>query len=160
MHRRIAALTLAVVATFGLSACTGSPAPASSVSAPAGGSSASQESTDSGAEGGQTVSEACALVHDTISEATGQFDQATEQDPAVVVEAMRNAADQLGETALQVTNTEVAALLPPLQEMFTQVSEVMEALVAGDTSRLTELSELGTDFQQTVQRFQELCAPA
>lgn len=163
MSRRIVALTLAVVAAFGLTACTGSPAPSSNApssnaSAPAAGGG-SEGSSGEQAGGGQSTAEACALVQDSISSATEQFEQVASQDPAVVVEAMKTAVQNLGEAASQVTNEEVGALIPQLQDMFGQVSQIMEALVAGDTARLAELGELGTDFQETTQKLQELCAP-
>ena len=72
---------------------------------------------------------------------------------------MRSAAAELSDTAAQITNDEVAALVPSLQDMFTQVAEVMDAVVRGDTSKVSELSELGEQFQATSEAFQQVCAP-
>ncbi|SIT88167.1 hypothetical protein [Microbacterium sp. RU33B] len=152
MNRRITALTLAAVALFGLTACTApTVSPTTSTSAGAG--------TDGGSSGdGQTVAEACALVQQTITEATSEFESAASADPASVVEAMRNAADSIAGAASQVSNDEVAALLPSLQEMFGKTSEIMQALVDGDVSKLGEMAEIGQSFQETTETFQELCA--
>lgn len=154
MNRRITALALTAVALFGLTACTApnaSPATSTSAGASAG--------TESGASGdGQTVAEACALVQQTITEATSEFESAASADPAAVVEAMRNAADSIAGAASQVSNEEVAALLPSLQEMFGKTSEIMQALVDGDVSKLGEMAEIGQSFQETTETFQNLCA--
>ncbi len=148
MNRRITALTLAAVALFGLTACTApTVSPTTSTSAGAGASG-----------DGQTVAEACALVQQTITEATSEFESAASADPASVVEAMRNAADSIAGAASQVSNDEVAALLPSLQEMFGKTSEIMQALVDGDVSKLGEMAEIGQSFQETTETFQELCA--
>ncbi len=151
MHRRLTALALATIALFGLSACTGAPAATPS-------SSSSSGAQTGGGGDGQTVAEACALIQDTIAGATGEFESAASADPAAIVEAMKTAASQVAEAASQVTNEEVAALLPSLQEMLTQTSELMQALVDGDVSKLGEMSEIGESFQETTERFQELCA--
>ncbi len=52
----------------------------------------------------------------------------------------------------------MAALLPSVQDMYGNVAEVMQALVDGDLTKLGELGELGTSFQETTERFQEPCA--
>ena len=72
---------------------------------------------------------------------------------------MRSAAAELSETATQVTNDEVAALLPSVQDMFSQVAEVMDAVVQGDVTKVDELSELGAKFRATSEAFQEVCSP-
>ena len=43
--------------------------------------------------------------------------------------------------------------------MFSSVADVMQAIVDGDTSKVKDLKALGESFQQTSERFQELCAP-
>lgn len=155
MHRRLTALALATIALFGLTACTG--APAATPSSSSSGAAQTGGGGDAGGDG-QTVGEACALIQDTIAGATGEFESAASADPAAIVEAMKTAASQVAEAASQVTNEEVAALLPSLQEMLTQTSELMQALVDGDVSKLGEMSEIGESFQETTERFQELCA--
>lgn len=149
MNRTITALALTAVALFGLTACTGTTAPSTS-------SGVSQPGVDSGSE--QSVADACALIQETIVDATGDFENAQGGDPAAVVEAMKTAAGKLAEASSQVTNAEVAALLPSLQEMFQRTSDVMQALVDGDASKLGDMAELGQSFQDTSERFQELCA--
>lgn len=151
MNRRIAALAIAAVAVFGLTACTASPesAPTSSTTADAG-----AEDPD-----GQSVAEACALIQDTIQEAAAEFEGATEGDPAVIVEAMRDAADDLANAAEEITNADVAAVLPGVQEMFEKTADLMQSIVEGDVSKIGELADLGTEFQSTVQEFHDLCTP-
>lgn len=151
--RSIAAITIAVVATFGLAACTGSPTGGSSRSAGASGN------VDTPGDEGQSTADACALIQQTISDATAEFESASSDDPTQVVESMKAAAEKLSAAAATVTNDDVAALLPSLQEMFGKAAEVMQAIVDGDTSKLGDLSELGTDFQATSEKFQEICTP-
>jgi hypothetical protein len=150
--RRIASLTLVAVALLGLTACTGSPGAGT-------GTSRSADSSDQPGDGGQSTADACALIQESIQEATAEFESAATADPAAVVDAMSSAAERLAETATQVTNDEVAAVVPALQEMFTEVAEVMDAIAQGDASRVDDLSQLGTKFQQTSETFQEICAP-
>lgn len=151
MSPKIAAVLIAAVATLGLSACT-----ASSAAGP--GSAATTQSSDRPGDDGQSTADACALVQESIEEATADFESAATADPAAAVEAMRSAAERLGETAAQVTNDEVAALLPSLESMFSEVGEVMNAIAQGDASRVGDLSELGTKFRETSETFQEVCA--
>jgi hypothetical protein len=152
MNRRFAALTIAAVALFGLTACTGS-------SGDSGDSPPASESSAPSDGDGQSVADACALVQDTIEDATAEFGEASVQDPAAVVDAMQAAAGKLAEAASQVTNEDVAAILPDLEEMFATTAEVMQGIVEGDISKLDDLTALGDGFQETTQRFQELCAP-
>ena len=72
---------------------------------------------------------------------------------------MSAAAQRLSDAASQVTNDEVAALLPPLQAMFERGRGGHERAVAGDQTRLAELPGLVADFQAAGERFQDLCAP-
>ena len=75
-------------------------------------------------------------------------------------EAMDAAVQSLADASDQVTNEDVAAILPDLQAMFGQVADLMSAIVEGDTSKVGELQDLGAGFQETGARFEELCAPA
>ncbi len=150
MSRKLAAATIALTALFGLTACTGSPA------GPA--ASPTSRSSDLPGDEGQSTADACALVAQSIQDATAEFETIATADPAAVVEAMRSAAAELSETANQVTNDEVAALLPSVQDMFSQVAEVMDAVVQGDVTKVDELSELGAKFRATSEAFQEVCS--
>lgn len=162
LSRRIAALTLAAVAVLGLSGCMGFPAGSgsSTPSASASESSPDEGSGDDSGDGTQTTAEACQLVQETIAEATAEFENVDATDPTAVVEGMEAAAESLADAASKVTNEEVAALLPDLQAMFEEVAAVMAHIVAGDASKLGELEQIGTKFQETTQRLQDLCAPA
>jgi hypothetical protein len=150
MSPKIAAVLIAAVAALGLSACTASPAQP--------GSEATSQSSDRPGDDGQSTADACVLVQESIEEATADFESAATDDPATAVEAMRSAAEKLGETAAQVTNDEVAALLPSLESMFTEVGEVMNAIAEGDASKVDDLSELGTKIRETSETFQAVCA--
>ena len=151
VSRKLAAATIAVTALLGLTACTGSPA------GPVG--SPTSRSSDQPGDDGQSEADACALVAQSIQDATAQFETIATADPATVVDAMRSAAAELSDTAAQVTNDEVAALLPAVQDMFSQVAEVMDAVVQGDVTKVDELSQLGEQFRATSETFQEVCSP-
>lgn len=148
-RRRVAALALAALLSLGLVAC----------SAPAGDTSdAPAISADEPGDAGQSAADACGIVRGSIESATEAFSSATADDPASVVDALRTAAEELAAVSSQVTNDEVAALLPPLQEMFLTASDAMDAVASGDIARLAEIGELAGDLQASVTRFQELCA--
>lgn len=147
---------LALLAVLGLGGCTATPSAAP-------GGTASQSSSggtegDAAGDEGQSTADACALIADSITQATSQFQDASVDDPGAVAEAARSAADSLADTAAEVTNDEVAALLPELQEMFGQTAEVMDAVAGGDLSQIEDAAAIGESFQVTVQKFQDLCA--
>ncbi|MEI3865943.1 hypothetical protein V6S02_02475 [Microbacterium sp. CCNWLW134] len=151
--------TLSLLAVLALAGCTGSPA-----SSPSEDSAASQGTTDEGSsdtsgDGGQSTQDACLLISDSITEATTEFQEASAEDPGAVAEAARAAADSLASAASQVTNDEIAALLPELQDMFTQTAEVMDSVASGDLTQIEDAAAIGESFQVTVTKFQELCAP-
>lgn len=162
LSRRIAALALTAAALVGLTACTGLPGGAGTP-APSTSASADADSGDSGDTGdsgsGQTTEEACQLVKDTITDATAEFEQATTDDPAAVAEAFQAAAQSIADASDSVTNEEVAALLPSLQDLFEKVSEILPGIIEGDTSKVTEFEEMGTELQASMQEFEELCGP-
>ena len=148
MSRRIAAIALAVTGLLGLTACSGFPLGSPvSTTVPA----------DAPGDEGQSIEEACQLIQDTITEASTEFEQSPNEDPAAVVAAMKAAGQKLADTASQITNDEVAAIMPALQQMFEQVGEVMAAIVEGDDTRVDELKELGQTFRETSEKFQDLC---
>lgn len=166
LTHRIAALAVTAVAVLGLTACSGLPlgsagsdAPTASASRSASAEPVAPGEGDSSGDSGQSVADACTLVQDTITAATAEFENVSAEDPSAVVAAMDAAAQSIADAATQVTNDEVAALLPSLQGMFEQVAGVMQAIVDGDVSKLGELEALGTQFQETSRQFQDLCAP-
>jgi hypothetical protein len=145
--RLVAAAIIAATAALGLAACTGGPAPSSS----------SVASADQPGDGGQSTADACALVQQTISDAATEFSSASADDPAVVVDGMKAAAQKLGDASAQVTNDQIAALLPPLRTAFEKAADVMQAVAEGDVSKLADSAQLSTDIQEPLQRFQEIC---
>jgi hypothetical protein len=154
MSHRIAAAALALVALFGLTACTGSPGASTDTN-----SGADSTSSDQPGDEGQSTADACALIQKSIEDATQEFAELSSSDSAAVVEAMNAAAEGLGTTATQITNDEVAALIPPLQEMFTGVAEVMASIASGDETEVEGLSQVAEKFRETGEAFQETCAP-
>ncbi len=156
--RRLAALTLAAVTLLSVTACTGAPTGSAQPSAPSS-SAGTPRAEDSAGDQGQSTADACRLIQDTIEQASAEFDNVSNEDPAALVDAMEAAAQQLADASSQITNDEVAALLPSLQQMFSDIADVMGALAEGDASRIAEVQELGASFQETSTRFQELCAP-
>ena len=151
MYHRIAAVLIAVSAVLGLTACTASSA------SPAETESTSRSSDQPGDEG-QSTADACALIQQSIQQATEEFESAVTTDPATAAQAMTSAAERLADTASEVTNDEVAALLPALQDMFAQMGEVMGDMATGDASEVDELSRLGAEFRETSEAFQEVCS--
>ena len=156
MHRRIAAFTIGAVALLGLTACTGSADPSASTSSSRG-AGGGDAATDEAGDDGQSTQDACALISETIADATDAFDSAEESTPESVVAAMKSASETLSRVTDEITNDEVAVLLPDLVDMYAQTAEVMEAALVGDTAGLTQLSDLGDEFTDTTARFQELC---
>lgn len=167
LPRRFAALTLATVALIGLTGCTGFPTgtagstPSATSSEPADGAG---DGSDSGtgegsADGEQTTAEACALIEETMTEATAGFENLDPENPDAIVEGMEAAVQTLSDLSTEITNEEVAAILPELQTTFQQVADIMAAIVAGDASKVAEFEQLGASFQETGERYQELCAP-
>jgi len=149
MRRRFAALTLLAALSVGMVACT---APAADEASPA------PLAADQPGDEGQSTADACTLVQESIDSATEAFSSASADDPATAAEALRTAADELATVSSRVTNDEIAALLPPLQEMFVTASDALEAISSGDVTRLSEVGEFAGELQENVTRFQEICA--
>ncbi|MEJ1156152.1 hypothetical protein [Microbacterium marmarense] len=158
LARRFAVLAVATSLVFGATACTATPEEADSAASTNSNGSTS-DWVDAQGDEGQSTDDACALVQDTITSATDDFDVASEDDPSAVVDAMQAAADQLAELTPAVTNDEVAALVPSLETLFRQIGESMNDILNGDTESLEELDQLGGDYQATIAEFQALCTP-
>ncbi len=150
MSTRIVAVMIALVAVCGVSGCAASP------TAPSG--DATTRSEDLPGDEGQSTEDACALIQERIQEATEEFERAATTDPATAAEAMTAAAERLAESATEITNDEVAALLPSLQDMFAEVGEVMTEIAQGDVSKVDDLAELGNELRATSEAFQDVCA--
>ncbi|MCK6066631.1 MULTISPECIES: hypothetical protein [Microbacterium] len=142
-------LAVAIALTAALAGCT---APAADDS-PA----ASTPAADAAGNEGQSTSDACAIVQESIDGATATFASADPSDPASVVTALESASAELGTISAQVTNDDVAALLPPLRDMFAQAAEAMAAMAEGDVSRAGDISALSARFQESAAAYQELC---
>jgi hypothetical protein len=151
MSRRIAALTLVIVSLVGLTSCAGFPyrSASSTPTAVAG--------EDAPGDEGQSTEQACELIRSTVAEATADFSDIANEDPATVIETMKATAQKLADAGAHITNDDVAALVPSLTDLFEQVGVVMEAIASGDVSKVTEVDALRQKFQDTTTRFQELC---
>lgn len=146
MRRTITALTIAV-ALVGLTACSGSP------------SATKPSSSDAAAPtvaAGQTAAEACGVLDSTMTEATKGFTDA-ESDPAAAVASLQDAVSALDSLTPKITNAEVAALMPPLKESFSQLTIAMDALIKGDVSKASELTDLMPEIQDTMEKLQTIC---
>ncbi|MGZ0711537.1 hypothetical protein ACWPKO_24725 (plasmid) [Coraliomargarita sp. W4R53] len=159
--RTFATLALATTLMLGATACTGSPqaddaTPEATNSADS--SQATTPSPDAEGDNGQSTAEACLLVQDTITAATDEFDNVSQEDPTAVVDALQAAADQLGAIEGDVTNDAVAALVPTLQAQLREVGETMGEILAGNIDSMDDLEELGTSFQETTAEFEKICA--
>ena len=142
LNRRLATISITAAAIFGLSACAGSPT---------GGGAAPAEKE-------QTVAQACAVIADTMNDATSEFQEMSMDDMDSVIQAMDAAIASLDDASAKVTNDEVAELLPQLQEMFQKASEGMTAISEGDLEKLTEFQDMGTEFQDVIADYTELCS--
>lgn len=156
LHRGLAAVAITATAMLGLSACTGAPIVSSGSSTP---SQSAPPADDSGASGGQTVAEACALIADTMTQAGSGFENIASGDFATMIDAMEAATQGLADASSEVTNEEVAALLPSFQDMFQKLVDGLTAISEGDTEALAEFENLGTEYQETAERYETLCAP-
>lgn len=149
MPGRIAALVVSAAALLAVSACTGPPSGSVSATVSPG--------ADRPGDDGQSTADACALIQESIQEATEEFESTATTDPATAAAAMTSAAERLAANAAEITNDEVAALLPSLRDMFAEVGAVMDDIVQGDASKVPELSRLGTELRETSEAFQEVC---
>lgn len=150
--RRTAALALTAVALLGVTGCSAFPSGANP-------SSSSSSAPGDEGDGTQTTAEACQLILDTITDATEEFQNVDPDNPGALVDGMKQAAQTLGDASSQITNEEVAAMVPELQATFEQVAVVMEAIIGGDTPEPAEVEEMGAAFAETTQEVQDLCAP-
>lgn len=155
MRRTLAALTIVAVSLLGATACSASPA---STSAPSPSIAAPTPTTApvEPAAPAQTVEEACALLDGTMTAATGSMGDPG-ADPDAAVEAMHAVASALDSLTPKITNPEVAALLPTLGALFSKLSALMDDVVAGDVSKLGELSDLEDEMQDMMTKLQSVC---
>lgn len=175
MNRRMTALTIAAVALFGLTGCTGTLVPAESSSSGAGSSTASPSESatatpgagddaaggDDTAAGGQTVAEACAIVTTSVNDAmVGLQNVDASSDPQTSIDALTTASDAIGAAAGEIDNPEVVTAATGLQGTFSQIAGVARAvLIDGDTAQAEQMGTLTQELQTSVTAFTELCTP-
>jgi hypothetical protein len=158
MNRTFPAAAMTAAALLLLVGCTGDAEPYTAATAATAEDESTGQSQDAPGDDGQSVEDACAVIAQTITDATAEFDGGDADDLAAVAEAMEAAAAELATEAGAITNDEVAALVPDLQQMFAEAGEVFVALGEGDASGVEDLEEIGTRFQETGAAFEELCA--
>lgn len=106
---------------------------------------------------GQTAATACELVRDSVDDAAAQLQTLDTNDPQAAFEAMSRVATQLGEATAEVTNAEVAALLPDLQAGFASAAEVLQSIAGGDLSQVPALQVAAMDIQDAFGAFATVC---
>ena len=158
MNRTLPAAAMTAAALLLLVGCTADAEPDTAATAATAEDESTGQSQDAPGDDGQSVEDACAVIAQTITDATAEFEGGDADDLAAVAEAMEAAAAELATEAGAITNDEVAALVPDLQQMFAEAGEVFVALGEGDASGVEDLEEIGTRFQETGAAFEELCA--
>ena len=158
MNRTFPAAAMTAAALLLLVGCTGDAGPETAATAATAEGESTGQSQDAPGDDGQSVEDACAVIAQTITDATAEFEGGDADDLAAVAEAMEAASAELATEAGAITNDEVAALVPDLQQMFAEAGEVFVALGEGDASGVEDLEEIGTRFQETGAAFEELCA--
>ena len=158
MNRTFPAAAMTAAALLLLVGCTADAEPDTAATAATAEDESTGQSQDAPGDDGQSVEDACAVIAQTITDATAEFEGGDADDLAAVAEAMEAAAAELATEAGAITNDEVAALVPDLQQMFAEAGEVFVALGEGDASGVEDLEEIGTRFQETGAAFEELCA--
>lgn len=106
---------------------------------------------------GQTAATACDLVREGVDDAAAQLQSLDTSDPQAAFEVMSRVATQLGEAAAEVTNAEVAALLPDLQDGFASAADVLRAIAGGDLSQVPALQVAAMDIQDAFGAFAKVC---
>ena len=158
MNRTLPAAAMTAAALLLLVGCTGDAGPDTAATAATAEGESTGQSQDAPGDDGQSVEDACAVIAQTITDATAEFEGGDADDLAAVAEAMEAASAELATEAGAITNDEVAALVPDLQQMFAEAGEVFVGLGEGDASGVEDLEEIGTRFQETGAAFEELCA--
>ncbi|RLK47845.1 hypothetical protein [Microbacterium telephonicum] len=140
------ALTAAALGAVLLAGCTADPT--------AGSTSAPQSTT---APDTQTTADACAAVEDAVTGAVDAFQKVDPTDPQAAAQAFDDLASSLGTAADAVSDSEVGALLPRLQQDFATAAEVMGAVAGGDLGRVGDLQAPTADIQDAFGEFAALC---
>jgi hypothetical protein len=159
MNRRIAAVTIALVAVLGLAGCTGTPNATETEKS----SSSTETSAPTEQSSGQTVAEACAIATSKVAGAASSLSSldvnAAAADPEGTVATLTATADAIGEAADSVTNVEVKDAVTAVYEDFTTMRDLLSrVLIDKDTSAAAEMQTLATDIQTSTQAVSTLCS--
>ncbi|MCT9818861.1 hypothetical protein N3K63_01030 [Microbacterium sp. W1N] len=109
-------------------------------------------------DGGQSTADACASVGAAVTAAVDGFQKIDPTDPAAAAESFDEMAASLGEAGDAVSNSEVGALLPRLQQDFAEAADVMGAVAGGDLGRVGDLQQPAQDIQDAFGEFAALCS--
>ena len=110
MNRTFPAAAMTAAALLLLVGCTGDAEPDTAATAATAEDESTGQSQDAPGDDGQSVEDACAVIAQTITDATAEFEGGDADDLAAVAEAMEAAAAELATEAGAITNDEVAAL--------------------------------------------------
>ena len=107
---------------------------------------------------GQSTAEACALIQDTHRGGDGGVRETPSDETRAPSSAGCRRLRRASPSLLPDHERRGRRHRARLQAMFERVAEVMAAIVAGDMSQVDELEAMGTRFQETTKKFQEMCA--
>lgn len=153
MTRRIVALALTALVLLGTAGCAaGSIGPSAS--------SAPSPSVAAPSESGTASAEACDRLRATIDNVRETFERSATEDPARVLEIMKDAVDELEAAAGDVSDGAVVPLIPEFRGILEQAVVVLEGVAQGDLTKLAELPALADDCRQLSEQFRALCPAA
>ncbi|GAA3896874.1 hypothetical protein [Microbacterium invictum] len=141
MTRRLSSVPVVVVLLLGLVACD-------SLSEPA-------PTADS-----QSVASACGEVSEAVADAVAALGQVDPADPAAAADAIAEVGERLHTASDSVTNSDVAALLPGMQDDLAAIGAALVAIAGGDLSQSAALAAPIASMQKSFSRFRELCDPS
>ena len=172
MNRLIAVHVVVAIAAFSLTACSGSPSPASTsataASAPAAATSSAAEPTTASSKesttSGQTLAEACLEPNAKMAEATAELAKASAavsasdgKNAQAVADAIIKMGDYFAAMAESTTNTDVKASLNGIAKAYRKMGELYPKAMKQDMAALTGLMTVMTDLQKSLTDFQTLC---
>lgn len=105
----------------------------------------------------QSTATACELVRASVDDAAAQLQTLDTSDPQAAFAVMSDVASSLGAAAADVTNTEVATLLPDLQAGFASAADVLQAIAGGDLAQVPALQVAAMDIQDAFGAFAQVC---
>ena len=163
MNRKIAAWTIAAVAVLGLTACSGAPSASDEGSDEITSSEAPAENTAEDT-GDQSVADACKVATEDITAATASLSnldlEAATADPQGTLDTFTATTDALGTAVESVNNAEVKDAVTAIHEDFTELRDLLSAvLIDQDLAAAEGLTTMNADLQTSAAAFYTLCTP-